>query len=314
MSVSTLLSMPAAQGKFDKAHNRSGAVNIVSPLEDCVRITEQYLRILNLKGEDVDGLRSLNTRQLLHAQQALSDKLREEEFRATPFQPVVDGNVLPELPMNAINKGIAKKIPIMSGTSLDELKCMNTMDPTVLGMDDTRLVKRLSEMMPAEWVPSLVEVYHQALIKRKGSVTPAGILGSINTDWMFRIPTIRLVETQRDHGAPAYHYLFTYESPAMGGVLGAMHGLDNPFLFGCLDEEFTGMDSELEKLVFKMQDSCAAFVRTGDPSCDSVGKWPVYGKDRMTMLFDRDSRVESAPYEAERAVWDKFDYLYSTPL
>ena len=314
MSVGTLLSMPAAHGKFHKAHNRSGAANIVGPLEDCVRISEQYLRILDLKGKDVDALRSLDTRQLLHAQQVLSDKLREEEYRATPFQPVVDGNALPELPMNAIRKGVAKEIPIMSGSSLDELKCMNTMDPAVRGMDETGLVRRLSGMMPAESVPNVVEVYRQALNKREGSVTPAGILGSINTDWMFRIPTIRLLETQRDNGAPAYHYLFIYKSPAMGGILGAVHGLDNPFLFGCLDKEFTGIDSELEDLALKMQDSCAAFVRTGDPSCKSVGQWPVYGKDRMTMLFDRDSRVEAAPYEAERAAWDNIDYLYSTPL
>jgi para-nitrobenzyl esterase len=314
MSVGTLLSMPAAHGKFHKAHNRSGAANIVGPLEDCVRITEQYLRILNLKGKDVDALLSLNTRQLLDAQQGLSDRLREEEYRATPFQPVVDGNVLPELPMNAIKKGVAKEIPIMSGTSLDELKCMNTMDPAVRGMDDSGLVERLSSMMPAEWVSSVVEVYRQALSERERSVTPAGILGSINTDWMFRMPTIRLLETQRDNGAPAYHYLFVYKSPAMGGILGAVHGLDNPFLFGCLDEKFTGSDSELEELALKMQDSCAAFVRTGDPSCNSVGKWPVYGKDRMTMLFDRNSRVEAAPYEIERAAWENFDYLYSTPL
>jgi para-nitrobenzyl esterase len=314
MSVGTLLGMPAAKGKFHKAHNRSGAANIVGPLEDCVRISEQYLRMLNLKGKDVDALRSLDTRQLLHAQQVLSDKLREEEYRATPFQPVVDGNALPELPMNAIRKGSAKEIPIMSGTSLDELKSMNTMDPAVRGMDDIRLVERLRGMMPAESISDVVEVYRQALTRRQGGITPVEILGSINTDWMFRIPTIRLLETQRDNGAPAYHYLFIYESPAMGGILGAVHGLDNPFLFGCLDEEFTGMDSELEGLVLKVQDSCAAFARTGNPSCESVGKWPIYGKDRMTMLFDRDSHVETAPYEAERAAWDNIDYLYSTPL
>ncbi|MBN1832580.1 MAG: carboxylesterase/lipase family protein [Deltaproteobacteria bacterium] len=298
MSVGTLLSMPAAYGKFHKAHNRSGAANIVGPLEDCVRITEQYLKILHLKGKDVDALRSLNTRQILDTQQVLSDILREQEFRATPFQPVVDGNALSELPMSAIKKGVAKEIPIMSGTSLDELKCMNTMDPDVRDIDDTGLVERLSGMIPAEWVPSIVEVYRQALNKREGSVTPAGILGSINTDWMFRIPTIRLLETQRDNGAPAYHYLFVYKSPAMDGLLGAVHGLDNPFLFGSLDEEFTGSDLGLEDLALKVQDSCAAFVRSGDPSCNSVEKWPVYGKDRMTMLFDRNSRVEAAPYEA----------------
>ena len=106
---------------------------------------------------------------------------------------------------------------------------------------------------------------------------------------MFRIPTIRLVEAQRDNGVPAYNYYFTYKSPAMGGMLGAMHGLDNPFLFGALDADFTGAGPEQEDLALKIQDSCIAFVRTGDPSCKSIGKWPVYGKDRMTMILDKNT-------------------------
>jgi para-nitrobenzyl esterase len=131
---------------------------------------------------------------------------------------------------------------------------------------------------------------------------------------MFRIPTVNLVEIQGDNGAPAYNYLFTYKCPAMGGVLGAMHGLDNPFLFGALTPEFTGKDEELESTALKMQDSAIAFMKSGDPSCKSVGKWPVYGKKRMTMIWDRKSRIESAPYETERAAWDKYEYSSKRPI
>jgi carboxylesterase type B len=88
-----------------------------------------------------------------------------------------------------------------------------------------------------------------------------------------------------------------------------MHGLDNPFLFGALTPEFTGKDDELEALAVRMQDSAIAFMHTGDPSCKSNGKWPVYGKNRMTMVFDRQTHCVAAPYEAERAAWDGFEYL-----
>jgi para-nitrobenzyl esterase len=139
-------------------------------------------------------------------------------------------------------------------------------------------------------------------------------MGSINTDYMFRVPTIRLIELQGDNGAPAYNYLFTHKCPAMGGVLGAMHGLDNPFLFGALVPEFTGKDAELEKTALQMQDSVIAFMKTGDPSCKSAGKWPVYGKSRQTMIFDRKSRVEAAPYETERSAWDNYEYTHNKPI
>lgn len=97
-------------------------------------------------------------------------------------------------------------------------------------------------------------------------------------------------------------------------VLFWIHGLDNPFLFGSLDDEFTGSDPEPEDLVIKIQDSCAAFARTGDPSCETAGQWPAYDTDRMTMLFGRNSRVEAAPYETERAAWDHYDYLVNPPI
>jgi para-nitrobenzyl esterase len=313
MSVGTLLAMPAARGKFHKAMNRSGAANIVDTLESAVGISKHFLDILGLKGSDVEGLRKLTIQQLLDAQGELSMRLREADYRATPFQPVVDDTVLPDYPMNLIGKGSARNIALLAGNTLDELKSMNTMDPVIRTLDEAGLIFRLNKMLPSTLVPGLIAAYRKALPARGDSATPADIFGSINTDQMFRIPAIRLVEAQRDLGIPAYKYLFTYKSPAMGGALGAMHGLDNPILFGKFDAEFTGNSPEVQAMAEKLQDSCAAFARTGDPSCRSIGKWPVYGLDRMTMIFDLNTRLESAPYEAERRAWDNYDLVSNPP-
>ena len=314
MSTGTLLGMPLARGKFHKAINRSGAANVVGQLDAAVKISEQFIKIFNLNGKNIDGLRKLTTQQLLDGQQELGMKLRESEYRLTPFQPVVDGKVLPEYPMEAIKKGSAKNVTIMAGNTLDELKAMSAMDPTMRNMDEAGLLKRLNDILPPDMVPGLVSTYREALKKRGSKADPLDILGTINTDLMFRISTIRLVEAQRDNGVPAYNYLFTYKSPMMGGVLGAMHGLDNPFLFGNIDPALCGSGPEVENLAVKIQDSCAAFARTGDPSCASIGKWPVYGKNRMTMILDKNTRVEAAPYEAERRAWDKFNQPSNPPL
>ncbi|MCJ7605326.1 MAG: carboxylesterase/lipase family protein [Dehalococcoidales bacterium] len=314
MSIGNLLAMPAARGTFHKAINRSGAANIAGTLDSAVRITGQYLDIFGLKGKDIDGIRGLTTWQLLDSQEKLSAMLREKEYRATPFQPVVDGSTLPDYPMAAIGNGSAKNIPVMAGNTRDELKTMNAMDPAVRALDEAGVVERLKTMLPAGLVPGLVQAYRDSLTASGAAIAPHEILGSINTDMMFRIPTIRLVEAQRDHGMPAYNYLFAYRSPAMGGALGAMHGLDNPFLFGVLDSEFTGDSPEARELALRIQDSCAAFARTGDPSCPSNGVWPAYGKERMTMIFGAESRVESAPFEAERRAWDSYDMVANTPI
>jgi para-nitrobenzyl esterase len=314
MSIGTLLGMPTARGKFHKAINRSGAANVVGPLDSAVKISQQYVKLFNLKGRDVDALRKLTTKQLLEGQQQLGMKLREAQYRATPFQPVVDGQILPRWPIEAIRKGSAKNVTVLAGNSLDELKASYMMDPAMRNLDEAGMLKRLNELLPSDRVPVLVSTYRDALKKRGSAGSPADILGTITTDIMFRMSTIRLVEAQRDNGMPAYNYLFTYKSPAMGGVLGAMHGLDNPFLFGCLVADFTGSGPELESLAEKIQDSCIAFARSGDPSCASIGKWPVYGKDRLTMILDKNARVEAAPYETERAIWDEIELTHTRPM
>jgi para-nitrobenzyl esterase len=309
MSVATLLAMSAARGKFHKAINRSGAGNVVGTLDDSATMAEQYLKICGLNGKDIDGLRAITTQRLMDGQEQLVAKLSEPVRRASPFQPVVDGSVLPEVPIALVKKGTARNVKIMSGNTLEEFKAMNAMDPTIENLDEAALITRLNTLLPSELVPGLVNVYREALQKRDNEVTPKEIFAIINTDLLFRIPNIRMVEAQLDNGTPAYSYLFTYKSPLMGGILGSMHGADIPMLFGTLDAEFSGIGPEIEALATKVQDSCIAFARNGDPSCESIGQWPVYGESRMTMIFDINTRVEAAPYDTERKAWDQYDPL-----
>ncbi len=314
MSVGTLLALPDSKGTFHKAMNRSGAANVVSTLDNAVNITEQYLELYGLTGKDIDGIRRLTTQQLLDGQQKLGEKLRQQEMRATPFQPVVDGKVLPELPMVAIRNGSARDITLMAGNSRDELKSTYGMNPAMKDLDESKMIERLSANLPGNIVSALVNAYRESLKRENPNVKPLDIFGSINTDMMFRIPTIKLVEAQRDNRAKSYNYLFVYKSPAMGGVLGAMHGLDNPFLFGTLDPQFTGNGIEQQSMAIKMQDSCVAFARTGNPSCESIGTWPEYGTERNTMIFDLNTRVKKAPFEEERHAWDDYDYTTTRPM
>ena len=122
---------------------------------------------------------------------------------------------------------------------------------------------------------------------------------------MFRIPSLDLVEAQRDNKTPVYNYMFTWKSPVMGGVLKACHALEIGFVFGKYDAMFCGTGPEADKLSECMQDAWIAFAKTGNPSCKCMGNWPEYGNKRMTMVLGKDSHVEAAPFEAERTVWEK---------
>jgi para-nitrobenzyl esterase len=313
MSIGDLLAMPSARGTFHKAIHHSGAANVVGPLEGAVKTADGFVKVLGLNGRDVAGLRSLSTDKILWAQQELGNKFREAEHRITPYMPVVDGRIIPDWPIITIKGGSAKNIPVLAGTALEEWKLMAAGEPGLTKIDEDGLARRLVGLAPPEHLPRLIEAYRNAL-KKRGNNNPYEILTAIQTDVFWRMPTIQVVEAQRDNQQLAYNFLFTLKSPLMNGFFGACHGMDFNFVFGNYEGPLCGSGPELDALSRQMQDAWLAFARTGDPSCESIGKWPVYGDKRLTMILDKRCRVEAAPYEEERLAWDKIDLIYTRPI
>jgi para-nitrobenzyl esterase len=314
MSIGCLMAMPAAQGFFQKAVLESGAANTVGALEEAVDITRQYLEILGTSPHDTDSLRSLSVKRILSAQQELGDKIREATHRITPFQPLVDGDVMPELPIDAIQKGSARDIKVIVGTNLEEMRLFGVMDPGLINLDEEGMVNRLKDLIPAEYVAGLIKTYREARKNRGDTAGPSELLMAIQTDMMFRMPAVRLVEAQCDHGQPAYHYLFMWKSPVMGGILGACHALEIGFVFGEHDDTFCGSGAEADALSRCIQESWLAFARMGDPACEEIGSWPPYCDKRATMILDKECRIEEAPYDEERGAWDDFKMAFTKPI
>jgi para-nitrobenzyl esterase len=314
MSIGCLMGMPAARGKFHKAILQSGAANTVGALSDAAEITGQYLEILGARSGDVDVLRSLTVKQLMDAQQTLSDRLREARHVITPFQPLVDGEVIPELPIEAIQKGFAKGIIVLAGTNLDEWKLFGMMEPGLDKLDEALMAERLMKLIPEDYVYPLIQVYRNARERRGEATTPLEILSAVQTDLMFRMPTIRLVEAQVKHQQPVYNYLFTWKSPVAGGILGACHALEIGFVFGNHNDTFCGTGPDADRLSQNIQDAWISFARTGNPSCDSIGTWEPYGDRRATMILDKTIHIQEAPYEDERRAWDGFSMVFTKPI
>lgn len=314
MSIGSLMAMPAAKGKFHKAILESGAGNTVGSLEEGVEITKKFLKVLELESADPDILRSLPVERILDAQQKLGVVLQLEEGRITPFQPIVDGLALPDIPIKLIERGSAAQIKTLAGTNLDEFRLFSIMDRAFKNLDETGMIERLKRIIPPEQVPNIVAVYRKGLESRGESPSPGNILTAVQTDIMFRMPALKLVEAQCKNNQPAYNYLFKWKSPAMGGALGACHALEIGFVFGNFDATFCGSGPEAQALSLKMQDAWFSFARTGDPSCKLLGRWEPYGDKRTTMLLDKECRLEDAPNEGERAVWDTFEMLFTKPI
>jgi len=306
MSVGAQLAMPVSKGLFHKAIPQSGAAHTAGSLERAVQTTNTFLKIAGTSTRDTDALRSLSVEQLMETQKELLLKASApgSDIGGMPLQPVIDGKVLPQLPIKAVANGSADGIPVLVGSNLDEWKLFSIMDRSVTKLTEEKLLQRVQGLIPSGDVTSLVNIYRNALEKRGVQAKPSEILMAIQTDRVFRIPAITLAETQMSRGNPAYNYMFTWKSPAMDGALGACHALEIGFVFGTYEENFSGTGPEADTLSINMQDAWVAFARTGDPSCDSLGQWSVYGKKRETMILGSESGLTEAPYNEEHRAWD----------
>ena len=244
--------------------------------------------------------------------------LRRLRTRGLPFQPVVDGEVLPGHPLAAIEAGAARHVPLLIGTNLDESKLFAPLDPEAATLDEAGLVARCEEAIEAGRVGvggagrRAVEVYRVARAARGERVEPGELWFAIETDRTMRHPAMSLAARQAAHQPQTYAYLFTWPSPVLGGMLGSCHALDLPFVFGTLEHRLlrplVGRGPEALALAARIQDAWIAFARTGRPAHGGVPDWPAYdAAHRRTMILDRQCRVENAPREAERAFWESVD-------
>ena len=126
----------------------------------------------------------------------------------------------------------------------------------------------------------------------------------VQSDWLFRMPSLQLAEAQAAAGGSAYVYELTWPAPGMGGVFGACHGLDVPLVFGNLNRGQPAMligdapSAEALAVSAQMLRAWASYAAQGDPG------WPAYDTDRrLVQCFDTESAVVVDPEERSRRIW-----------
>jgi para-nitrobenzyl esterase len=297
MSVGTLLGTPAAHGLFHKAVPQSGAASNVHGSDRATDVAERVMERLGV--EDVDGLRQVPAERLIDVQ-SVGDEFGRGG--GLPFQPVIDGIVLEHQPIELVRRGAAAGIPLLAGHNAHEMRLFTLLDPRLRDTDRARNLALLERYSPGRGA-ELLESYESAV-----GEDPVAVLESAMTDRVFRLPAIELLEAQAPH-ADVYGYEFRFESTAFGGVLGAAHAVEIPFVFDNLDSPgaafFTGEPTEaMRSLSAAMADAWVSFARGGAPSSPRLPDWPSYDPaHRPTMILGLDQAVEQDPGGELRRAW-----------
>jgi para-nitrobenzyl esterase len=304
MSVGTLLSMPRAAGLFRRAIAQSGAGHHAISSATARRVSQYLAEKLGVTPTR-EAIAAVPIDRLLQAQVELSadvfnipDPARWGEVSANqmPFEPVIDGDVLPALPIERIAAGASAGVDVMVGTNTEEERLF--MVPNGAINHTTEAI--LAGTVAAYGLP--VEVTQATYRATRRDASAGDLLEAIVTDWFFRIPAIRLAEASVTSNSPTYMYEFAWRSPQYDGRLGACHALEIPFVFDNLDDEWlepllgTGAP---QPVADTMHAAWVAFATNGEPG------WSRYDlQRRATMRFDTTSEVVDDPRSAERSLWE----------
>jgi para-nitrobenzyl esterase len=304
MSVSTLLASPAARGLFHKAIAQSGAAHIGHTPERSARVARALLEEMGLAPHETQKAVDAPYSALIGAQISLIAKTNagkdSRKLGALPFQPTIDGAIIPARPIDLLREGAGAAVPLLTGTTREEWKLFTAANPAMRLMSAKNFTERV-ERLAGDLAPHLREAYDHG--------SPYERFNALMTDKAFAVPAARLSDAQM-RTAPVFAYRFDWRSNFLGGLMGSCHALDIGFTFGTYNKSlagaFFGTGVAADALARAMMDAWVAFATKGDPSTPTTGPWPHYdASTRPTMIFgDGAPHLVNAPNEERLRAWD----------
>ena len=315
MSAAALCASPQARPLFQRVILQSAAGQSVIGREEATNVARIFLAELGLRPETAHELRDIDTARLMKAQ-ASAWRRTYNPVRLMSFMPVVDGTLLPETPLAAIRRGAIADKELLIGTKREEWKLFSLVDGGLVAMREATLVAKIASLAdPRELAlpdPELASRYYRDAVAGDGGSTDiVDVWNSFQSARVFHHPAAQLAEAQVRAGGRVFSYLFAWRPPAIGGLIGACHALELPFVFGWtqipLVRSLTGLSTSARRLSLVMQHAWGSFARVGNPSHEGLPSWPGYEPIlRSTMRLGSDARIVDAPLEAQRRLFESW--------
>jgi para-nitrobenzyl esterase len=287
-SVAALLAMPRAAGLFRRAIAQSVPGTFFTPAL-AADITRECASQLGLTPSQ---LRRVDPGRLPAAADAVAARMSDFAGRwgraahaATPFAPVVDGDVLPTTPW----QGLTGTVELLVGHTRDEQRLLTALSGMLGAVTEAQAVETALVFGPdpQRYIESFTD--------------PEELYEVVRSDWLFRMPSLTLARAQLEAGGTAHLYELTWPAPGMGGAFGACHGLDVPLVFGNLTVGQPAMligppSAQARAVSGQMRHAWTAFAASGDPG------WAPHD-DGLTRIFDVEPAVIDYPEQVSQDIW-----------
>lgn len=271
---------PGASGLFHRAIIQSGTCSAAwaaIPQARAYATGQDFVRQMGCADEpdQLACLRSKPVSQLLAFVPSTVPSGSSDASALLPWISVIDGVVIPEMPLSAIKARRAAKVPVMLGTNQNEGSLYVALEfdvPLGRPMNDNEYEAKLQSYGGSSFAASVLK----SIYNTKNYSTPSRAVAGLLTDVMFSCDANKAARAFANSGVPTYAYEFADPSPP--SVLsppvpdmGATHASELQFLFdlNTLDQ-FT---PDQKVLMNQMIGYWTRFAATGDPNRTGLPEW-----------------------------------------
>ncbi|MFJ2567136.1 carboxylesterase/lipase family protein [Streptomyces sp. NPDC087568] len=289
ISIGALIAAPQAQGLFRRAVLQSGPPEAA----DRGNVRRMVRRMAaRLKVPATAEAFAAVDRNLLLRTQAEVGRLSSPVLGGPAFGIVVDGDLVPRDPLQALEGDVARGADLLMGWTSDEYRLWLVPGGLLERVDRLGAVAMAGAMARCRCGHEVVRGY-RAL--RPGAGT-AEIVGQMVTDHLLRRPLHRLADAR---SGSAYVYEFAWPSLLPG--LGACHALELGFVFDTGDtpdsRRLAGEGAPRE-LADALHTAWVRFAADGDPG------WQPWDATHPVRVFgDGPAHTSHGPRDAELALW-----------
>lgn len=271
LDVCDLMASPLAQGLFQRAIMQSGVC--VDGLSPTLREQEQSGtafagKIVGEKsGATIQKLRAIPADELIRTAAKLG---------GMDWNPIVDGRVLAEQPLQVFRQGQQVKVPVMVGSNRDEVSIFAS--PIVGGKSyRPKTVSEYRDWLKRKFGDQADAVFH-AYPAAQDSDVPAAFR-AMDTDWSFGFGSQLLAREVAASGQKAYLYIFTMTGRGPFASLGAFHSLESMYLSNHYWTDWVKAPED-ERLSSAIIAYWTSFAANADPSAAGLPAWPEYRENK----------------------------------
>lgn len=295
LSVSALLTAPAAKGLFHRAIIQSGAYGMAQPTQQqWEQMGLGRAAAMGCTDQTASCLRSLSVEQILAQQDA----------GEVGWLPVVDGVTLPQTMVEAFAKGEFHRVPVIQGTTRDEYSLFTALSFELAGNPVTaaNYVTAIAQL----GIPAAVAPWVAAVYPPEAYTSPAAALTAVGTDSLFACNSLAATKVI-SRFVPTFAYEFNDRSapqkllPPVSFPYGAYHSSELQYLFGTGGRPHGELlNREQKKLSQAMVRYWTSFAKNGNPNQAGAPMWVRYGDKQQ--LMQSLSPVRPAPINNFAAV------------